>query len=76
MHLAISVLPYKLELILSWNESVVPRILDGITHVVLVTLIVAEYVNLFNFTVLKWKEVFPCENETCWIYLVKCGLPR
>lgn len=76
MHLAVSVLPYKFKLILPLNdELVVPRILDGLTHVVRVTLIVAEYVNLFTCTVLKWKKVFKCENESCWIYLVKGGLP-
>lgn len=58
MHLVISVLPYKFKLILSQNDvSVVPRILNGLTHVFRVTLILAQYVNRI-FTVLKWKKVF------------------
>lgn len=58
MHLAISVLLYKFKLILSQNdESVVPRILDGLTHVFRVALTVAAYVNL-TCTVLKWKKAF------------------
>ena len=57
---------YPINLILSQNEElVVPRIPDGLTHVVRLTVIVAEYLNLFTFIVLKWKKVFQCENETC-----------
>lgn len=77
MHMTISVLPYEFKLILSQNEAaVVPRMLDGFTYVVWVTLIVAEYVNIFAFTVLKWKKVFHCENDTCGMYLVKDGFPH
>lgn len=50
-------------------------ILHGLRHVVWVTLIVAEYMNLFTFTVLKWKKVSQCANETCWTYLVKRWSP-
>lgn len=47
MHLAISVQHYKFKLILSQNdELVVPRILDGLTHVVQITVIMAEYISL------------------------------
>lgn len=76
MHLDILVLPYKFKLILSQNDKpVCYRILDGLRHVVWVTLIVAEYINLFTFTVLKWKRTSQCANETCWMYLVRGGLP-
>lgn len=77
MHLAISVLPYKFKLILSQNEElVVPRTLDGFTYVVQITLIVAECLNLFTFTGLKWKKVLQCGNETRGIYVVRGSLPR
>lgn len=77
MHLAISVLPYKFKLILSQKEElVVPGTLDGFTHVVQITLIVAECVDRFTFTGLKWKKIFQCGNETRGIYVARGSLPR